>query len=151
MSRNSFSGTESENLEAVYQFFLRSAARTPDAKKIQDEFLNWHSSVRAHTLFYISEDEVKKAFEYRDRFNRANAVTPTQKEKVEQVISTGVTSGNYSAPSDFGEKKTGFGVVWAAFPMWQKVLIGIVGGGFLGIQAVKAAPAVRAVVKTFKR
>lgn len=151
MSRNTFAGYESDNLDAVYQFFLRSSAKTPDAKKIQDEFLNWHSSVKSHTWFYISEDEVKKAFEYRDRFNRANATTPEQKKRVEEIISTGVASGHYTAPADFGEKKSGLSIVWNAFPLWQKVLIGIGAGAFVGVQGAKAVPAVRALVKTFKR
>jgi hypothetical protein len=87
----SFAGPESDNMEAVYQYFLRTTAQTPEADRIKREFLDWYSA-EIRDDWWVSEENVNDAYRRRNSFNQANARTPAEKAQVKRVIETGFTS-----------------------------------------------------------
>ena len=88
---SAFAGLDSDNMSAIYEYFIRTTAKTPQAEKIQREFLDWHSS-QIRDDWWISSEDVEEAMRRRNSFNDANAVTPTEKAQVRRVIETGFTA-----------------------------------------------------------
>jgi hypothetical protein len=82
------------NIKAINDYFNRTPAQTKAATKIYDEWRAFYEKLES--AWWISQDDYDKARNIRNAFNRANAVTAEEKEIVETVIKTGLTTEQVS-------------------------------------------------------
>lgn len=122
------------SVDAIKQYFIETVAKTPESQRIKQDFFTWYDG-----LWVIGSDEdYKRATNFRNDFNRANATTPQQTQQVNQVIQTAVdapgrpdlqgrknTDGNYNIPSGLGAGSGQWGVYL------KGAAVGSIGGALL--------------------
>ncbi len=88
----------SDNMTAIQAYFAATAARTPAAVKIKDDFTKWYDG-----LWWYEKSETSNydlARNLRNRFNLANAATPDEHAAVTEVIKTGLTTEQLQGEAD---------------------------------------------------
>jgi hypothetical protein len=122
------------SVDAIYQYFIETVAKTPDAQSLKREFFAWYDG-----LWVVGSDEdYKRATNFRNDFNRANASTPQQAQQVNQVIQTAVdmpgrpdlqgrktSDGNFEIPNGLGPGSGQLGVYL------KGAAVGSIGGAIL--------------------
>lgn len=82
---------QAQDIDAIAEFFQKTTPQTAEAKAIKAEFEVWFATIGTLEKHF---DPViyDRARNFRNRFIRANAVTPEQLAQVEEVISRGMTT-----------------------------------------------------------
>lgn len=96
-----------DDLRAINEYFHRVAPVTPAAKKLFNEWVSWWEQNVANAWF-LTQADLDHARNLRNDFNRANAVTPEAKAKVEEVITTGITVEQQRGETDRRNTEGGF-------------------------------------------
>jgi len=78
-----------ENVEAIDRYIKGATLNTPAATAIRDD---WTKFYNEFSWSYASQEDYDRARNLRNRFNLANAITKAQKEQVEHVMKTGLTT-----------------------------------------------------------
>lgn len=76
--------------DAIQRYFVATAAVTPEAQRIKDEFLRWYDD-----LTWIgkgTQATLDLSRNQRNRFNLANVTSPEERAQVENVIKTGLSA-----------------------------------------------------------
>ena len=83
--------TDNQDMEAINRFMSDTVAVTPEAVRLKDDWIRWWD-----TLGWGEKNVGTQAFdEARNRRNAfiiANAITPSQKKDMEDVVKHGITS-----------------------------------------------------------
>lgn len=80
----------SANIDAIRAYFDQTPVMTPDAQKIKDAFVIWYDDLSWFGKGLNSNYDLAR--NQRNRFNLANAITPQEKQNVQTVISTGMST-----------------------------------------------------------
>ncbi len=127
-----------DNMAALVDYFNAQQPVTPAAAKIKDQFATWHSQLSFYDTSVDSDTTWNQARNFRDTYERANAVTPQQQAAVSAVQQTGITSEQ--ALNKPAAAKTSAGLYAAPTPVttqpwipaeykWAAVVV--IGGGAL--------------------
>jgi hypothetical protein len=87
-----------DDLKAINEFFHREPPKTPAAKVVFNEWVVWWESIQGN--WYNGQAEFDHARNLRNSYNRANAVTPKEKELTERVITTGMSGEQQRGEAD---------------------------------------------------
>lgn len=91
--------TDNQDMEAINRFMSDTVAVTPEGVKLKDAWIKWWDNLGWWEKS-IETGPFDEARNRRNAFIRANAATAAEKEAVERVIRTGVTTEEMS-PDDF--------------------------------------------------
>ncbi len=80
----------SDNLDAIRAYFSITEVKTPEAQKIKNAFVTWYDGLWFYEKYTLSTLDLAR--NQRNRFNLANAMTPEEKQVVQTVLTTGMTS-----------------------------------------------------------
>lgn len=83
------------NIKAINDYFNRTPRLTTKATEVYDQWRIFHEKLSS--AWWLTQEDYDKARNFRNEFNRANAVTAEQKEIVETVIRSGMTSEQVEA------------------------------------------------------
>lgn len=91
-----------EDIEAINDFFHRSenAPRTPEARAAFNAWVKWYEDTKPGAFGWWSDADFDHARNLRNAYNRANAVTAKEKENVERVITTGMSTEQMQGETD---------------------------------------------------
>jgi hypothetical protein len=130
---------DNEDMEALNRFFYDTPALTPEATKIKDSWIPWFDN-----LGFWEKNTTEVYDEARNRlhaFERANAITTEEKEQVESVITTGITTEEMEDNTKRSLSSGDFAETPFSFP-WKT--IGIVGAvGAAGLVFLKNNPLIK--------
>lgn len=98
-----------ENLNAVNRFFHDAQPKTDEAKRLQSDWSKfWIEKGDPDNYMFLVPDEVwDEARNRKAAFERANAVTPLEKENVERVLKSGMTTELLQGKEDRRDPTTG--------------------------------------------
>jgi len=98
-----------DNLRAVNDYFHRTQAITPQAQKLASDWSAWWIETGdPDNYMWLVPDEVwDEARNRRLAFDRANAITPQEKQQVETVARTGMTTETQQGEADRRDPMTG--------------------------------------------
>jgi hypothetical protein len=82
---------QSDDMAAINDYFMRTEAKSSEARRLKDEWIRWYEGLWWSTKAY-SSDAYDEARNRKVAFDRANAVTVAERENVERVIKTGMTT-----------------------------------------------------------
>jgi hypothetical protein len=84
-------GDQGEDMEAINRYIMTAPLRTSAATRLRDDWLRWYDQLSWYEREYeqATYDEARNR---RNAFNLANATTTREKEAVEQVMKTGLTT-----------------------------------------------------------
>lgn len=99
MDRNVHVTEQSENIEAIEVYIGETQPKTPEAADIRDEFLRYTASLSTLER-ELSSGVYDTVRNYKLRFNRANAVTPAEKQAVEDQALRGMSSEQMRGEAD---------------------------------------------------
>lgn len=119
-----------DNMAAIVDYINRTPTKTPEAARIKDEFAKWYNGISYWDDEQITYD---KARNYRNSFNLANAVTSSEKQTVERVIKTGLTTEEAAGESARARTTSGQYAVpdEPLVPTWKWAVVGVVAIGGL--------------------
>lgn len=89
------------SIEAVNDYFLKTAAKNPAAEHLKQQFFKWYTGLNALTS--RTDSAYMEAANRRNAFNIANAESPAELAKVKEVIQTGFSTS--SARPELANKK----------------------------------------------
>ena len=83
------------NLEATNRSIMETEAKTPLARKLKDDWIEWYEDLSYYerNMDWDTWDEARNR---RNEFWEANATTPEELEQVQTVIREGMTSEEYA-------------------------------------------------------
>ncbi len=87
-----------ENIDAIRAFFAQTPVQTPDAQKIKDAFVIWYDDLTWFGKGLNSNYDLAR--NQRNRFELANAVTPQEKQNVQTVLTTGMSTEQLQGGAD---------------------------------------------------
>lgn len=125
-------GDQGEDMEAIDWYFYDTEAKTSAARDLKDDWIVWYDGLDWWDRNY-DQSTYDEARERRDAFNLANATTAAEREQVEQVIETGMTTEEMQGGTS---RKTSGGTYGAEEPLLStktKIIIGavILGGAYI--------------------
>lgn len=82
---------QAQDIDAVNRYIMSTKANTQDAKDVRDEWLEFHDGLSTYEK-HLESDIWDKVRNFRARFQLANAKTAAAKEKIKEVLDTGMTS-----------------------------------------------------------
>lgn len=82
---------QAEDIEAINRYIVYTEARTKDALKIRDEWIRWHDGL-GWWKKNMEQSVYDEARNIRNRFNLANATSKAEKEHVQHVQQTGLST-----------------------------------------------------------
>lgn len=119
-----------DNMAAIVDYMNKTTPKTSAAAKIKDEFAKWHNGISFWDDNDVTYDTARN---YRNSFNLANSTTATERQQVEAVIKTGVTTEE--AAGEAARARTTSGQYAIAetplVPTWKWAVIGVVAVGGL--------------------
>lgn len=90
----------SEDLEAIKRFIDTTPAVTMDASNIKANFLKWYDDLGIIERNFPSQETYDEARNRRNQFNLANAKTAAEKQVVQTVITTGLSTEQMRGEAD---------------------------------------------------
>lgn len=87
-----------ENIDAIRVYFDQTPVMTPEAQRIKDAFVIWYDDLTWFGKGLNSNYDLAR--NQRNRFNLANATTPQEKQNVQAVITTGLSTEQLQGQSD---------------------------------------------------
>lgn len=94
-----------DDMEAINNYMHKTKAITSDAQKLQTKWFSWYDKL-GYFDKHFADSAYAEARARRNDFNVANAVTTADKQAVEQVISTGMTTEEMQATPVETSKRT---------------------------------------------
>ncbi len=88
----------SANIDAIRAYFDQTPVQTPQAQSIKDAFVIWYDGLTWFGKGLNSNYDLAR--NQRNNFNLANAVTPAEKQVVQSVISTGMSTEQLQGQAD---------------------------------------------------
>lgn len=116
---------DADDIEAINTFFHDpgNAPRTPAAASAFNEWVKWYEDNKPGFFGFWSDADVDHARNLRNAYNRANAVTPAEKQRVDDVIKTGLSeeqqrgeTDRRNAAGDIVEQPPGVSHEWWFWP-----------------------------------
>ena len=86
-----------EDMEAINTYMTKTKAVTPDAQGKQRQWFSWYGGLGWYDKRY-NDSVYNEARVRRNAFNLVNSVSPAERENVQRVIDTGMTTEEMSAP-----------------------------------------------------
>jgi len=88
----------SENIDAIRAYFDQTSVKTAEAQKIKDAFVAWYDGLTWFGKGLNSNYDLAR--NQRNRFNLANATSAEEKQVVETVITTGLSTEQVQGQPD---------------------------------------------------
>lgn len=127
---SAFGSAFDDNMAAIVDYMNRTTPKTAEAARIKDEFAKWHNGISFWDDEQITYD---KARNYRNSFNLANSTTAAEKQQVERVIKTGLTTEEAAGEAARARTTSGQYAVpeTPLVPTWKWAIIGVAALGGL--------------------
>jgi hypothetical protein len=140
VSRNNAS-----DIDAIAAYLNSTPARTPEAQAVKNKFNSWFENYSRSIFKLVATDEsFHTATNFRDEFNKANAVTVAQEQAVRNVKEYGLQRNEmYGLPPGTVDLWTRTKQV----TKWVGIGVAVAGAGYMALQLKP----ILALIKTHSR
>ncbi len=133
-----------DDIEAIAAFFRATPVRSPEAQGVKNKFMAWYQTYSNSLFSKVATDEsFHTAANFRDEFNRANAITKAQEQAVKSVQEYGLTRNEM------------LGIPPGTVDLWTKtkritkwigVGVAVAGVGYLALQTKTAFTLIKRII-----